>query len=254
MSDLQELAEDLGIDTDETKEVAESAIIVDSATQIENSNKLIEECKKIYKRGRENDLIWRWLIGEKVENAYSNENEYEKGVLKKLSEELDIAISDLSRFRKFHSSFDQEMLIDRASVGYAWSHFKMINDLPDGDIKKRMISMVEKEDEAPKTKDLQIAIAEEKNQSFEDEEESRNSSSQSDSETTSKSKSHAKPINSALIVIEKLNDYLTDIYVQEESGMDFDTDAKHDKYYELRDTLKEKLNELLEIQAKVWKE
>lgn len=251
MSDLQELAEDFGIDVE--KEVNPSTVIIDTSIQIQNSKKLIEDCKIIYKIGRENDLTWRWLIGEKVEKAYANENEYEKSVLKILSEELDISISDLSRFRKFHLAFDKEMLINRASVGYTWSHFKIINDLPDGDIKKRMISMVQEEDEAPKTKDLQVAIAEEKNQLYDDNEESDTSTgSKSDKESKSNSKSFVKPINSALIVIEKLNDFLTDIFMQEESGMDFDTDAKHDKYYELKEILKTRLDESNEIANKIW--
>lgn len=253
MSEIDELANELGIDTEEedtSKEV--SVADMDTAEQIGNSDKLVTECKEIYKQGRENDLVWRWAIGQKVDQAYEDENRYEKGILKRLSEELDIAISDLSRFKKFFVSFDKDTLIDRAAVGYTWSHFKMVNDLPDGAIKKRMISMIEQEDEAPKTKDLQATISEEKNQQFSELDKEDDTTSGSNSEKSSSSKSYMRPVNSAMMAIEKLGDHLSDIVLQEESGMDFDTDAKEEKYKEAMDGLHGRLKEIEQIRQKIW--
>jgi len=254
MSEIEELAEELGIDVDAEKDEKVVAISdMDTAEQLENSDVLVTECKEIYKQGRENDLVWRWAIGEKVDSAYEDEKKYEKGILKRLSEELDISVSDLSRFKKFYISFDKDTLIDRASVGYTWSHFKMVNDLPDGDIKKRMISMIEKEDEAPKTKELQATISEEKNQQFSelDKEDSTVNSNSGESSSSSK-KSYLRPVNSAMMAIEKLGDHLSDIVLQEESGMDFDTDAKQEKYNEAMDELGSRLKEIEEIRQKLW--
>lgn len=253
MSDLDELAEGLGVDVSEQEEEAKSPIAVDTAKQIENSDKLVSECKEIYKQARENDLTWRWDIGQRVDEAYANEDSYEKSVLKRLSEELDIAVSDLSRFRKFFNSFDKDMLLERAQVGYSWSHFKMINDISDDSIKKRMIAMMEQEDEAPKTKELQSTIAEEKDQSFAGLDEDAASGSSSSGESSSSSgKSYIKPVNSAMMALEKLCDHLGDIALQEEGGMDFDTDAKEEKYNEAMDELGSRLKEISEIHAKLW--
>lgn len=255
MSDIKELADELGVDLSKNdNEVPEDKIEVITAEQYENSEKLIQECKEIYKKGRENDLVWRWEIGQKVDAAYADENKFQKGTLKRLSDELDISVSDLSRFKKFYLSFNKEMLIERASVGYTWSHFKLINDLPDGSIKERMINLMQEEDEAPKTKDLQETISNEKNQQLDRADaDAQSSASTSDGEkSSSSSKSAVKPINSALIAIEKLSDYLGDIALQEESGIDFDTDAKQEKYDEAMDELNTRLKEIEKIRIALF--
>lgn len=257
MSDeVEDLIKDLGLEEQDVDndEPEESVVVhVDKAAQIAASDDLIAKCKEIYQVGRENDLAWRWMIGQEVNNAYEDETKYEEGVLKRTSNELDIAISDLSRFRKFYLSFDKEKVIDRAQVGYTWSHFKVINDLPDGDIKKRMISQIESEDEAPKVKDLQDAIDEEKNAQLAGLDESSGGLGGSTGEaSTSSGPSPIKPVNAALRTIEKLNDYLTDILIQEEAGIDFDNDSKEEKYNEAIDELSTKLKELNEISDKIW--
>ena len=120
MSEIDDLAEELGINNDDAieSETEQPSVEITSAKQLEASNKLIEKCRGIYQVGRENDLAWRWMIGAEVDEAYANEDLYESSILKRMSEALDIAVSDLSRFRKFHLSFDKEKIIERAQVGY----------------------------------------------------------------------------------------------------------------------------------------
>lgn len=259
--EVEDLISNLGLDQEDVesaeadpdvKEVTTSDTT--SAEQLASSDNLVVRCKDIYQKGRENDLAWRWMIGQEVQDTEDNDEKYEGGILKRLSEELDIAISDLSRFRKFFLSFDKDMIIERAKVGYTWSHFKVINDLPDGDIKKRMIAQVEREDEAPKIKDLQQTISDEKNAQLSGLDNDTNTGlGGSTGETSSSSgKSPAKPVNNALKFVEKLSDHLTDIYMQEEAGIDFDTDAKEEKYNELMDELGVKLKEIHELYQKVW--
>lgn len=255
---IEDLINELGLKDEPDKQIQENDVKevsdIDSADQLQASEKLINNCKNIYQKGRENDLAWRWMIGQQINDAYENEEKYESSILKKASEELDIAISDLSRFRKFYLSFDKEKIIDRAQVGYTWSHFKIINDLPDDDIKKRMIALVEKEDEAPKIKDLQQTISEEKNTKLSGLDEDGSSGlGGSTGESQSKGPSPLKPVNGALKHVEKLADFLTDIHIQEESGIDFDTDSKKDKYDEYMDELGSKLSEINEICNKIWK-
>lgn len=255
MSEIDDLAAELGIDDDANTET-ESVVPdeVTSARQLKASDELINKCKDIYQVGRENDLAWRWMIGAEVDEAYANEDLYEESILKRMSEELDIAISDLSRFRKFFAAFDKEKIVERAQVGYTWSHFKIINDLQDGDVKTRMIALVDAEDEAPKIKDLQQTIIDEKNQQF--------ASSDSDDtgglggssgEASSNGPSPSKPVKAALKAIDKLLDNLSDLYIQKEAGVDFDTDSQEEKYNEAIDELNTRISEVIEIRDKIWK-
>jgi len=252
--EIDDLIGELGLNESEenVKEVSPNEITTND--QVEASNKLISECQNIYQKGRENDLAWRWMIGQKINDAYDNEEKYEESILKRASNELDIAISDLSRFRKFYLSFNKDKVIERAQVGYTWSHFKVINDLPDGDIKQRMIAQVEKEDEAPKVKELQKTITEEKNTQLSglDEDNSIGLGGSTGSSATSSSSSPTKPINKALQHIEKLADCMTDIHIQENSGIDFDTDSKQEKYNELMDELSTRIREIYELYQKIW--
>lgn len=255
MNDIDDLAAELGIDDNDTNESeAIQPSEITSAAQLKAGDDLIKKCKDIYQIGRENDLAWRWMIGNEVDDAYENEEKYEESILKRMSEELDIAISDLSRFRKFYQSFDKEKIIERAKVGYTWSHFKVINDLPDGDIKKRMIALVEAEDEAPKIKELQSTINEEKNAQF-NETDSDSSDGLGGSSGTSiqGGSTPIKPVNASLKIIDKLLDNLTNIFLQEESGIDFDTDTKEEKYNTAMDELNVRINEVIEIHNKIWK-
>jgi hypothetical protein len=255
-NNIEELANDLGIDINEEDDNSTTNVEVsniDTKEQIEASTTLVEECKIIYKKARENDLSWRWNIGQKVNDAYANESNYEKGVLKRLSEELDISISDLSRFKKLYNSFTIDLLINRADVGYTWSHFKIINDLPDGGLKSRMITLVEEEDEAPKTKELQQVINEEKDSQFNDDVNTNDKSNNSSEFDNSSTPSPVKPVNGALKLIDKLNDCLSDIFMQEETGIDWDTDNKEQKYNEKIDELKTRIDETMKISDKIWK-
>lgn len=256
MSDIDDLAAELGVEEDiqesETIEKEASDISVITAKQVVASDKLIETCVNIYKVGRENDLAWRWMIGAEVDESYANEDLYEESILKRMSEELDIAVSDLSRFRKFHVSFDKEMVIERAQVGYTWSHFKIVNDLQDGDIKTRMIAMIGDEDEAPKIKDLQQTICDEKEAQFGDEDGSGGLGGTS-GEAVSSGPSLIKPVSASLKLVDKLLDNLSDLFIQEQSGMDFDTDTKGEKYKEAMDELSVRLDEVKQIHNKIWK-
>ena len=259
MSEIDDLAKDLGIDTEDLNEDSREVEVsnVDTQLQIEASEELISSCRELYKAARQNDLIWRWELGKRIDETYENKEKYEEGVLKKLSRELDIGISDLSRFRKFYKSFNKEMLEERVAVGYSWSHFKMINDLPDGDIKTRMISLMEQEDEAPKTKELQQTINQEREAQFDamdDDGSGATTGSTSDGESKpKKTSSPNKPVNSALKTIDKLIDFMSDIYMQEEAGIDWDTDSQESKYNELIDELKSRLDNLDKISKSIWK-
>lgn len=258
-NEIEDLITELGLEKDEEnqkdnadiKEVSD----IDSSVQLQASEKLINTCKDIYQKGRENDLAWRWMIGQQINDAYDNEEKYESSILKRASDELDISISDLSRFRKFYLSFNKELIIERAQVGYTWSHFKIVNDLPDDDVKKRMIAQIEKEDEAPKIKDLQQTITEEKNSQFSGLDEDGSSGlGGSTGDSQSKGPSPIKPVNGALKHVEKLVDFLTDILIQENAGIDFDTDAKQDKYDEYMEELGIKVLEINDIYEKIWKD
>jgi len=258
-NEIDTLIGELGLDEEDSKSDSEDIRAVSpnevvTSNQVEASNQLISECRDIYQKGRENDLAWRWMIGQKINDAYDNETKYEESILKRTSNELDIAISDLSRFRKFYLSFDKDKIIERAQVGYTWSHFKIINDLPDGDIKKHMIAQVEKEDEAPKVKELQKTISDEKNAQLSglDEDGSSGLGGSTGESSASKGSSPMRPVNKALQHIEKLSDFLTDIYMQEQSGLDFDTDGKEEKYNERMDELGSKMREIQELYEKVW--
>lgn len=255
-NEIEDLADQLGVDIDESSDnnTELTAVEVDTQQQITASNELIQECKSLYKSARENDLTWRWDLGNKVNDAYENDKKYENSILKRLSEELDISTSDLSRFRKFYKSFDKNMLIERASVGYSWSHFKIVNDLPDGDMKIRMISIIEQEDEAPKTKELQQTINEEKDAQYNsvDDEEGKPGTGPSD-ESKVKTVSPLRPVNRALKIVDKLGDFLTDIYMQEEAGIEWDTDSKLEKYNIAIDELRSRIDDLMEISNKIWK-
>lgn len=240
MSDIDELAEDLGVDQGDTQtEQAKMAEIseVNTQEQIVASEKLINRCKKIYQRGRENDLVWRWLIGKEVKDAYEHAEKYEEGILKKLSTELFMAISDLSRFHKFFKSFDKDMLVKRAEVGYTWSHFKAINDLPDGELKDKMIDKITKEDDVPKVKELQSTINEER--------EPQDGSS-------SDGPSPLRPVNGALRTIDKLLSYLTDIHIQEKEGINFNSDKQHEKYDSLMDEINDRMKEVEKFRDEIW--
>jgi len=260
--DLDDLIEELGTDektsdNDENQEQQEvintDDTIVDTKDQLDNSNKLVDECKAIYKQARENDLIWRYLIGEQVNDAYANENKYETSILKRLSEELDIAVSDLSRFRKFYNTFQKDTLIEYAQKGYAWSHFKLVNDVSDSDVRARMITMMEKEDEAPKTKELQETIAKEKEEQFKvRDEEATSGTGTSGSENKTKGPSPVKPVNAALRSLDKLGDSLADVVIQQESGIDFDSNNQEQKYNDLLAELDTRLSEVAEMHDKIF--
>lgn len=256
MNEINELADNLGVSedsqettelfNDEVKEVTE----VNDKDQLEAGERLIKKCKKIYQKGRENDLIWRWLIGQEVKDAYDHTSKYESGILKKLSEELFMSISDLSRFHKFYNSFNKEMLLERAEVGYTWSHFKIINDLPDGNLKERMVNRITEENDVPKVKELQTSIHDEKEAM--NQEDGSQSSGSSDSPSSSSGASIMKAPRGALRVIDKLLDYLTDVHTQEKEGVDYNSDKQEEKYNMLMDEINDRLKQIHDFHEKIF--
>lgn len=238
---IKDLEEELGLDN-ETE-----------ASTVDASVEFVEECREIYERGRKTDVEWRWQLGSKVEDAYLNKDKYESGILKTLSEEIGLAVSDLSRFRKFHNTFDIKLVKKQASKGYTWSHFKILTDMPDTEAKKNMLVKFENNDEIQKTTELQKECNLEREKEIDPEGQAA-AASGSKSDNTTKSPSPVKPVNAALRAIDKLGDYLADITVARSSGLDFDTDKQEEKYNEGMAELKVRLEELSDIKDKIFKD
>lgn len=236
MNDTENLAKNLGINQDNHETVTEISEI-NTKEQLKAGEKLINKCKKIYQQGQENDLIWRWLIGKEVKNAYENTNIYEKGILKKISEELNIAISDLSRFHKFHLAFNKDLLTDRAKVGYTWSHFKLVNDVSDNQLKEKLINKIDKENDVPKVKELQSTINEERN---------------SNDLNSDNHHNVIRPVNGALRTIDKLLNHLTDIHIQEKEGIDFNSDKQQEKYNTMMDEINDRMKQVIQFNKEIW--
>jgi hypothetical protein len=212
----------------------------------EIDNSIVLECKEIYKLGRTNDVEWRWYLGQKVDTVYTNNPNVDNGILKTISAALDIATSDISRFRKFYKSFKLEDIRQKIEKGFSWSHFKIINDVSDSAIKERIINKIDSNDEVPKTTELQNDIDKEKEQKLD----SAAASSAADGKGSS-SPSPSKPIKGAIGSAEKLGDCLADIFMQVKSGVDFASDKQEEKYNELMDELKTKLREIVEVSTKI---
>lgn len=211
----------------------------------EESIKIVNACKEIYTHGRTNDVEWRWHLGKNIELA-QDKKKYGTRILKTISEELDIAVCDLSRFHKFHKTFTIDQVKQQASKGYTWSHFKIINDMPDGEVKQRIITVHEEKAEAPKTKELQQEINQEREKAIDGPASTGGASSEPGPV------SPLKPVNSALKAIEKLADSLADILIQKDSGMDFDNDKQSKKYDEAISELQTKLAEVVEMKNKLF--
>jgi hypothetical protein len=239
---INDLEEELGLED----EVADTSVV-------EASVEFVETCRDIYEQGRTNDVEWRWQLGAKVQDAYFNKDKYEKGILKTLEEEIGLAVSDLSRFRKFHNTFDLKVVKKQAAKGYTWSHFKILSDMPDTEAKKNMIIKCETSDDIPKTSDLQKDCNLERENEIDPEGQAAGSGASSDS-TKTRSPSPSKPINAALRALDKLGDYLADITVQRSSGIDFDTDAQEEKYNEGMAELNVRLSEIEGIRAEIFKD
>jgi hypothetical protein len=245
---VKELADQVGINIEEDN--TEPIVITDESKISEESIKIIERCKEIYKSGRTNDVEWRWMLGEYVNNVSENEDKYESSILKVLSDELGISPSDLSRFRKFYKSFNIEYVKEQASKGLTWSHFKIINDMPDDDAKKHIMSKVEGCPEI-KTVDLQKMANEERDKVMSNADGS--SGSVADDDQKSSKPSALKPINGALKSIEKLGDCLADLLMQKKSGIDFDTDKQEAKYNEKLSELDSRLAEIVKMHEDIFK-
>ena len=253
---IEELAKEVGVDV--------SDISSDNSTQseskpksdhIDDSVNLIQSCKSIYEEARKNDVEWRWNIGNRIDNAYEHPDDYEQGILKTLSEELEIAISDLSRFRKFFRTFDIEKVREQASKGYTWSHFKIISDMPDDDVKKRIIAKYENIVDVPKTKDLQNDIYKERDEYLEAGGGGGSNSAaggNSDVDDKVKSVSPLRSVNGALKSIDKLGDFLGDIVLQKKNGVDFGSDKQEENYNDKMNELEVRLSELNEIYIKLF--
>jgi hypothetical protein len=237
---IKDLEEELGLEN-ETE-----------ASTVDASVEFVEECKEIYEHGRKTDVEWRWQLGSKVEDAFLNEDKYEKGILKTLSEEIGLAVSDLSRFRKFHNTFDIKLVKKQAAKGYTWSHFKILTDMPDTEAKKNMLAKFENNDEIQKTTEFQKECNLEREREIDPEGQAAAASGTSGEKTT-KSPSPVKPVNAALRAIDKLGDYLADITVARSSGIDFDTDKQEEKYNEGMAELKIRLEELAGIKDQIFK-
>jgi hypothetical protein len=209
-------------------------------------NPIVKECHQIYKDGRTNDVEWRWQLGEKIDGIYTDTSDKSEGVLKAISFVLDISTSDLSRFRKFYKSFKFEDVKKKIDQGYSWSHFKILNDIKDTLIKDRIINQIDTKGEAPKTNELQDVVNKEKEQQLD-----RAAASSSEDSKKSSIPSPSRPINSALKVVEKLGDYLGDIYIQIESGIDFASEKQEEKYNESFNDLKVRLGEIIEMSNKI---
>jgi hypothetical protein len=214
--------------------------------KLKNDDPIVKECHEIYKRGRGNDVEWRWYLGEKIDGIYSDASEKIEGILKTISTVLDIATSDLSRFRKFYKSFKFEDVQKKIEQGYSWSHFKILNDIKDALIKDRVINQIDSKGEAPKTNELQDVVNKEKEQQLD-----RAAASSSEDSKKSNIPSPSRPINSALKIVEKLGDYLGDIYIQIESGIDFASEKQEEKYNESFNDLKVRLGEIIEMSNKI---
>lgn len=229
---------------------------VDTSAQITASNELINTCKQIYSTARKNDLIWRWMLGKHIDNMYANQSLYESGILKRVSEELDISISDLSRFRKFYNEFGDNKAIDHAvEKGYSWSHFKVLNDLPDGAIKSEMKKIIDTDNPAPKTSEFQKQIDDKKSEQID----RASNSIDADSKVSTGAGSGAKesksspisPINKALKLIDPLCDSLGDILIAISDGVEFDNEKIEEKYTEALSELMTKLEELVAYNDKI---
>ena len=210
------------------------------------NNPVVKECHAIYKNGRSNDVEWRWHLGEKIDSVYTDTSEKNEGILKAISFVLDIATSDLSRFRKFYKSFKLETIKEKIELGYSWSHFKILNDIKDGLVKERVMNQIDEKGEAPKTSELQDTVNKEKEQQID-----RAASSAADDEKKGSTPSPSRPVNSALKALEKLGDYLGDVFIQIESGIDFASDKQEEKYDEALGELKVRLGEMIEMSNRI---
>lgn len=233
-------------------------LTVDTSTQISESDILVEQCKQLYNTARKNDLSWRWLFGKLVEETYANKDKYESGILKRMSEETDIAISDLSRFRKFFNEFADVKLIDNAAEkGYSWSHFKVLNDLPDGNIKQEIKDKyISTDDPAPKTSDFQKEIDRKKSEQVDRATASTDADSSAGGAGSGSSRSETKsspitPVNKAIKTVEILGDYLGDVLININEGVNFDDDKKEEKYMEALSDLITRLKEMTEYANKI---
>lgn len=261
---IKDLEEQIGVPSSEktppmSEDLFDDATLVSKADTPEPSSKtkekptpevldspVVKECREIYKNGRSNDVEWRWHLGEKIDGVYTDTSEKNEGILKAISFVLDISTSDLSRFRKFYKSFKLELIREKIELGYSWSHFKILNDVKDGLVKERIMNQIDEKGEAPKTVELQDTINKEKERQVDSA-----AVSASDDAKKSSTPSPSRPINSALKVIEKLGDYLGDIFIQTESGIDFASDKQEEKYGEAFDELKVKLREIIEMSNRI---
>lgn len=228
---------------------------IDTQVQLTESDIFINDCKSIYERGIENDLVWRWKLGEQINKTYADAVKYESSILKRLSETLDIAVSDLSRFRKFYNNFTVDKVVESANRGFSWSHFKIVNDLPDGKIKEDMKAKLEEGDKAPKTKDLQQEIDTKKEQQVDgssgtDATSSGDAKSSGPGDKTHRS-SPVRPVNSAIKAVEKLCDFLGDVIIAIGDGVDFDSEKQQESFNEKFDELKLKLDEVVAYKDKL---
>jgi len=236
MEELEKLASDLGVDISD-----------DIINVTKNSTNLISVCKEIYISGCHNDLGWRWNIGDKVKDAYDNPDKYNSGILKTLSDELDISISDLSRFKKFRGIFDIEYVNLKVEKGFSWSHFKILSDLND-DVRLLVIDMINKMNHAPKISEfLDLIDSINKQETI--------TADGSDAEaSTSDTVSPLKSINKSLKLTESLGDCLSDVCIQMHEGVEFSSDDQKSKYDEKLSELKVELSRIVEIINQIVKE
>ena len=236
---------------DDTKEIT----AIDTKVQLTESDIFINECRSIYERGIENDLVWRWKLGEQINKTYAEADKFESSILKRLSETLDIAVSDLSRFRKFYNNFTVDKVTESANRGFTWSHFKIVNDLPDGKIKEDMKVKLEEGDKAPKTKDLQHEIDVKKEMQV-DGASGTDATAAGDSQSGPGDKTHrdspVRPINNSLKAIEKLCDSLGDLIIAIGDGVDFNTEKQQESFDEKLGELKIKLDEVVAYKDKLF--
>lgn len=211
---------------------------------------IISQCKEIYSSASKNDLVWRWDIGNIVSDIYDNKDKYEEKAINKLADALELSPADISRFKKFFNSFKNKDELEKAAgKGYKWSHFKVINDLPDGQIKEDLKNKIKESETAPLLKDIQKEIDDRKQEQLKS---SDNGTAGSDSEKKSSSNNPNKPVNAALKACEKLMDDLGSIWIHKKDGLDFDNDNQEKKYNENIQHLAAALVEISELKKKIF--
>jgi hypothetical protein len=224
---------------------------VDSKVAIHESDDIILLCKSICYNGKKTDLAWRWELGKLINEMSVNTIKYEKGILTRLSEEIDISISELSRYRKFFNEFsDMKAIESAANRGYSWSHFKLIDDVADKNLKEKLKTQLNETEEAPKVVDLQATIASEKDELLNKAEKSSKDDADNAKETKSGG-SPVKPLNSAVKHADALCDNLGSLLIALKDGIDFDSEKQTEKFNGLMIDLKQRLAEVIEYTNQV---